>query len=281
MTLYDGAINVGYILDNYADCIEGGALYAGGTTHPGCPALDYESGWLHEEDLISGLTFAAHAASTTSTLYVATTALSSRTGLAATINASITDWEAIYPAFAICIASDNGNAGIWRRIASIGSSGVSPIEYNNAVTFVSSMAMPNDIVTAETYVFRRGFRRAPDAAELDDLEAPQGWDRFFSLSMLPGTRQAWYGNGIEHYVSTMALRVRFVKKARHQQIIDRAFASMQIMRAAICDPDSRDSQGVVQAVTAEEPPRIVANDKNHLILESDFSVHYRINVAHQ
>lgn len=260
---------VSVIANNYADVIEGGRPYAAGNYYPGVPAYGAED----DDEVLTGIgTFTCAAASSTSAIKTTINYDTTYPRLAGSINSSGTDYDKVYPHFLVGMSALNQN--IVRRLQSWS---------GTTATVYTGQTFPESVVAAvDTFKPLIGFRRAPDNLDLMDLGATNAHDRFFSLEIMPGARDSWWGNNVEHYRTQMVLSVRFLKKNRARRVGLHALQNMLSLRSAICKPGSRDADNIVQLVHVEDTQPEPANESSDLLVMTDrFTVVYRIDSTHR
>jgi hypothetical protein len=259
---------VDIIANNYADVIEGGQGYASGTFHPGVPAYGAED----DDEILTAIgTFQCIVGSSTSQIKSSTNYPSTYPGLSGRVNTDASDYEKVYPHFLVGAGAAEPNYNVVRRIISWG-----------GPTILFGSLWPFTVTIGDSFKPMVGFRRAPDNADLEDLGAGAAWDRFFSLEIMPGRRDSWWGNNIEHYRTQLVVKVRFLKKARSRRVWKYALRQMLSLRAALCKPAARDANGIVQMVSAEDSePEILAQDSDRMTVVDRLALVYRIDSTHR
>lgn len=252
MTAVQSALSA--ILDNYADVIEGGNAYRGsGTGYHGIPG----SGGDHE------LEAAAVTASGGSASTVVTASLSA--AQAAQLVRTTTR-----PFFLLCAtqAAGTGNTGAARRIAS----------HDGASTFTMTTDFAEAVQSGDTFTVREGLKRAPDDQEMEagDGRAPAGYDRFFELSALPGTRLPIFGSGREFFTTELTVRLRILKHAKSRQTKARAYDDLWRLASVMCRGAHRDGTNVQVLHAQESSVEIVEDDINRLVAELSLTMVYRV-----
>ena len=251
--------SVGFILDNLSDAIEGGNTYRGsGTAHKGIPGL-----LSNDSGLVSGDDDDVTASSTVSTTvvpYASGDWPSSR-------------WEkADSPQFYMrCVTATNAaNVEQRRRITA----------WNNTTKrFTVAPAFDAIVTSADTFVVHQGFKRVPDNFDInsDESGVPEGFDRFFDLRCLPGTREPWYGNNTETYRTKLELYLRIEKKSRHRRATQSIFENLLMLRSGLTRHGHGDCTYTVSLSAEGTEPDIITNDTKKIVARDRFDLVYRIN----
>lgn len=234
---------IGTILDNYADVIEGGTAYRGsGTAYDGIPGTRSPS-----KSISAGETTAGGSGTTVQI-----------TTITAAVGAELARAEGP-PFFLLCTAQASGtsNVGAARKISS----------HDGTDTFTVATAFPVAVASGDTFSVVEGFLRMPDAFDIEseDTGSTGGWDRVFHLSMLPGTRLSWYGNGTETYESELEVRIRILKRSRARQSTASALENSYTIRSAMSKPTHRGDY--TQLIDAEAgKPEVLANDNEKIVI---------------
>lgn len=262
---------VATIANNYADVIEGGRPYMGpsGTIHIGVPALGAED----DDQIFSVLTsIEAAAGSSESVIVTAVDYPALYPGLAGRITPSGAAYEAVYPHFLVGMnGAGNANNHVARRIVAWPNTSAGLLR-----------AFPDTVTVGSLFKPMLGFRRAPDNVDLEAADAPGAWDRFFSIEIMPGKRDGWWGNDVEHYRTQLVVRVRFLKKSRARRVLYYALQNMLSIRSALCKPESRDPGGLVQQVSAEDTePEQLIEDNDRIVMIDRLTMVYRIDATHR
>ena len=171
---------IGGILDSYADVIEGGSSYAGGTIYKGIPGnYSNDPGWRSNTDK----TFTTVAAGDSTSVMVATTYSYDNNRWAK---------DESPPWFLYCSVY-GGSATptplyAARKISS----------WDQSNTRFLTASWPSAVGNNSTVIAKEGFKRLPNHIDIED-EGPaieNGYDRFFQLTALPGERAEFFGNDV-------------------------------------------------------------------------------------
>lgn len=253
---------LGLILANLADAIEGGNTHRGsGTAHPGIPGTQSHDRIVNE---------------------VASVIITEATSTTFTVDdPSFPSYQADEiarpktPPLFLLVQSSTGlegdaNVGSARRITAFTTTAPR--------RFTVTAAFPSAMEAFTTCVLREGFKRAPDKTDLDDpAGAPDGgFDRFFELRALPAGRTDWLGNGVEQWNATLELRLRFEKRGRSQKALDAAIENVGILRSVLRRPSLRDGTYMQLLVPDNAPPERTLDNATMLTLRDRYSMTYRV-----
>ncbi len=248
---------IGTILNNYADVIEGGNAYASGTIYNGIPGVGGPSEY-------SGASLIVDASASNSTTVFKSTSLPD-------VDATRLDRTGIPPMFVVCTsqAALTGNVGAGRKITAYAS---------DTDLYTVAPAFADTIAENDAFTVLEGFRRAPDNWDIDDEDAgvPAGFDRAFSLSMLPGVQMPWYGNGVEQYKSTLEIRVRYLKRSRNRTATASVLENALRMRSILSKPSMRDGTFTQILDPEAEGPEIEFEDKTKIVTLDKYAIQYRV-----
>lgn len=182
--------NVGVILDNYADVIEGGSAYRGsGTAYTGIPGRRSNDFGLRVDGEDS---FTATGTPTTTV-----------------VPYSSGDWEQSRwvkdNAPGYFLVDDTGEEA--RRITAWD---------NTAKEFTVGEAFTTAPANGATIAIRQGFKRLPNNVDIfdEDTGSAEGFDRRFDLELVPSGRAEFYGSGLETWQGELTLRLRIERHSR-------------------------------------------------------------------
>jgi hypothetical protein len=247
---------IGAILDNYGDVVEGGNAYRGsGTAYKGIPGTHSWHDWVKDNG--TGLAVTTAAPSTTSIKLAGVPAANAATMIRTSA-----------PPFFILttIAAAGGVTGAARKIAS----------HDGTSTFVTA-AFPGNVANGDTVSILEGFKRCPDGIDLEgdgDTEAKDGFDRLFRLTMLPGERMAWTGNGSAMYRTTLNLDLRILRRSRQHQCAESALQNVQRVAEALCRGEHRGSY--TQSLLQAGPPVLLKDDINKAVVRLPLNLVYQL-----
>ncbi|HJW75787.1 MAG TPA: hypothetical protein VJ787_08990 [Thermoleophilia bacterium] len=258
-TIYDNA--VGSILDNYADAIEGGTAYRGaGTAYHG----------------IAGTQSLDELASTTLTEDAGGSAtLLTADDLGDVQGALLARGDTGPPFFVLGAGGTAANLGAARKIAAFTASAAGPPETPATYTVAALPAANN---AGDTYTVLEGFKRSPDGADLRaGGDASEAWDRFFDLRARPGTRDGWYGNGVQQFTTVLDLRLRLRKAARQRNAAAAVFENLLRLRTVLARGDHRDGAYTQVLLISEDAPEIESETDTMLIAVDHYRLIYRVS----
>lgn len=255
---------VGFIIDNYADVIEGGNSYRGsGTAHKGIPGT-YSS----DAGLRTGNdhTFTTSGAGTTTSLAFASG------------NWPQTRWvKSNTPGF-FAYDSSGAASGEARRITNWDNTG------KTFTTDAFSVA-PGSGAVIKVY---QGFKRIPNGIDiLADAEGEafgSGYDRSFDIALFPTTPLNLYGNNTQTWSGRLHLRLRLEKFARAHDHHERCAENLTIIASAMTiqagpgtSIDHRDGTYTRAIFPPESGADVVIDDSNKIVLGVDFPIIYTVN----
>ncbi len=252
---------LGFIVDNYADVIEGGNAYRGsGTSHYGIPGTRSNDKGLRDGDDTP----------LTATAGGSTTAFTVSGGSWATER-----WvKEFTPGFlALCTSATNSdNENKARRITN----------WNDTTKVFTVDAFPSATAADDVFSILHGFKRIPNNIDImaDAEKFEHGFDRFFHLRALPGQQLDWYGASGHTYQTILELRLRILKYAREHDAVASALENLAIIRSVItrgANPDHRDGTytralvptGQQAEIEHEDGYKVVALDRYELIYRLD------------
>ena len=252
--------DTGVILDNAADVIEGGNAWRGsGTAYKGIPGL-----YSNDPDLRlnQGLSFGCTG-----------TGATGRIPYAAGEFAADKFTRVDAPAFwAICTHSVNAtsadNENKARKISS----------WVPASTWFLTDEWPAAPKLGDGFTISQGFKRTKNFGDID--ESPDGFDRFFSLSLMPESRLPYAGDGKETYRGLLRLRLRICKFGRTHDAEASAAANILILRSGLTrgSGENHREDTYTRAILAPvSAPSLVVSDKNKAIIEDTYPVIYSID----
>lgn len=246
---------VGFILDNYADVIEGGNAWRGsGTSYRGIPGT-------RSHEVGDDTPITAPSGGTTTTV----------------VAESTRSWEESrwvktnapgYFLVARSAALDIVDAA--RRITG----------WNDTTKVFTVDAFPAASSSGDVFDVRQGFKRMPDGVDILEM-AGDGFDRFFDLRVnSAGIYQEWYGAGLATYVATLELRLRMRKAARAHEAQASAFENLALIRPILCRGDHRDGT-YTQALlpTGGQPEILNVSDASKVVVVDRYVLRYRINTT--
>jgi len=245
---------VGDILANYADVIEGGNSYRGsGTAYKGIPGTDSVADELPLEITASGN-------GTT------TTVVDSSRSWADSDRWSRAD---LAPFFLCCSSATNAaNVGAGRKISS----------WALATTKFTTAAFPAATTTGDVFDVREGFKRIQDGIDIEaDDQVPDGFDRCFQLDYDAGQDEQVYGRGVTRYRGMLIVRLRLLTRHAVHTAKQRALNNMQRIRALLPRPEHLDGTYVKALFDSEEKPVIKTNDAKKIVVELPFTLIYALN----
>jgi len=258
---------LGAILDSYSDCIEGGSTWSGAAT----PFRGIPGRRSNDREIISG---------TDSPLSVVAGVSTTVFSVAGTYS-----WES--PRW----VKDNV-PGYWMLCTTSGGAGLPNLDcarkikgWDNTTKRFTVAAFPAIPTAADVFEVLQGFKRTPNGIDIeaDHDGVTGGFDRFFSLSALPGKQLSWYGKGVATYETELHLKLRMSKAFRQHDSIASVLENLAIIRPILCrgsNPDHRDavytvallSEDGAAEVTKDDRFKTVALDKYKLVYKcsSDF-----------
>lgn len=250
--------STGIILDNFADAIEGGNTHRGsGTAYKGVPGTRTWHDWVKANG--TGLAVDAGVSSTTAIKI---------TGVPAAQAATMVRVSGP-PFFLLATtAATAGVTGAARKIAS-----------HTGVTFTTA-AFPGVVLAADVMSIVEGFKRVPDGLDIEadgSEESPAGYDRFFRLSMLPGERVSWAGNGVSMYRAVLAVDLRILRRSRQHQCAESALENAGRIAYALTMGAHRGTY--VQVCEQATAPTPIKDDINKVVVRSTFNVLYQLNTS--
>jgi hypothetical protein len=199
-----------------------------------------------------------------------TTITASSTTISSTVTADVVRSKAP-PFFAYCtqsVATGPTNVGAARKISGW------------AAGTCTVAAFPSAVQNTDTFTIREGFYRLPDTFDIEDSENHQagGFDRVFTLSMMPGKRLEWFGNGVRTYETTLDLMLRIEKRAAGRSAIASAMDNALMFREVIPSPEYRDTMTQVIEASSTEP-EVKVDDKNKIVILDRYKLIYRIDTT--
>lgn len=248
---------VGDILKNYADVIEGGNSYRGsGTAYAGIPGTDS----VHDE-LPLEITSTDDGTTTTVIDDTRTWVDSDRWSRAD-----------LAPFFLVCSsASDARNVGVGRKISS----------WTLSTTTFATAAFTAATSSGDVFDLREGFTRIRDGIDIEGDEAenvPDGFDRNFQLDFEPGEPDEVWGQGTERFRGELILRVRFSKRHAIHTSRQRVFSNVMRLHTLIPKPGHLDGT-YARALFTESAPEIIVEDSKKIVVEDRFTMIYRLNTT--
>lgn len=251
---------VGDILDNYSDVIEGGTGWRGsGTSWRGVPGtFPNDDGLRYGSE--SPLTTDG-AGDTTTLVYTSGTWAEDR-------------WvkEDTPGFFAMATAGAAGSTDAARRITG----------WSLGDTEFTTDAFPVTPGSGATIAIFQGFKRMPNGIDIeaDETGSHTGFDRFFSLSLLPAGRLGFYGNNTETIEGVLSVRLRILKYGREHDARASVLENLTIISSALtksANPDHRDGTYTRALFPPASLPDIETNDDVKIIGTLNFPIIYRIN----
>jgi hypothetical protein len=252
--------SVSDVLDNYADAIEGGNSYAGGTEYKGiCSYSSFSLG---------------NAAGNTSAEYLLT-ATGGTTSTIVVANASAyPDWLSSTdrpPFFALAV--NGNNAGAARRITAINTT---------TNTFTVSPVFPYTVAASNSLYLLEGFKRLPDTFDPRSDEADSlAFERYFHLSCGAGRMLPWHGNGTHTFETTLTLNILLAKKQRVRRMSYNALLFSHIFREFLPKGEHRNSGNLlgvtVLYLNPYESEDTIRETENRIIIEDTYRMAYRVS----
>lgn len=253
--------NLGNILDNYADAIEGGNSYRGsGDAYYGIPSKRS-----HDVRLSVG-EVATSGSTTTAQLQ----------GIPATTAAQLLRNDAA-PYFLLCATQSTGelNTGAARKIT----------DHDGTDIFTVAPAFAEAVQVDDTFSVLEGFKRMYDGNDFEheDTLDKSGHDRAFSLELVPGRRLDWGGDGTEIWDSELRLRLRILKRGRERTARKSVLENIQNILSILTGISGNDLRGdYVQSLTAmDRAPEITVNDQTKVVALAKFRIIYRFDAAYK
>lgn len=253
---------VGTILDNYADVIEGGNVWAGGTSYSGIPGTHPS-----DPELRNGtdtpITSSMDSQLKTEVIY----------GSGAW-SAARWEKEDIPGYFLLCTSNGNSaslpNVNAARRITAWSLS-------NTKFTVDAFDVLP---YSGDQYDVLQGFKRMPNQLDIEEeeTESDRGWDRFFQMRVGPPSRMDWSGKHSHTYKAELQLRLRIEKFAREHDSIASVFENLSIIRSVLTLGTHRES-AYTRALVAEEDQQaeIVKEDSKKVVAADTYTLIYRVD----
>jgi hypothetical protein len=177
--------------------------------------------------------------------------------------------------FAVCTAATNvANVDAARRITG----------WDNTTKVFTVDAFPASLAVGDVFAVRQGFKRIPNGIDIEaeGTRFAHGFDRFFSLSAMPGEQVDWYGNGTATYKTTLELRLRFLKYGRAHDATAAALENLAIIRAAItkgASPDHRDGTYTLALLPQGQSADVVSEDTQKVVVMDRYDLRYRISTT--
>jgi len=249
---------IGSILDHYADVIEGGNAYNGGSEYHGIPGR-----YSRDPGLLSGddSPLAAEGA-----------------GDATTINVTGHSWPQSRwvradgaPYFLLCTAGTTAAIGEARRITA----------WDNTAKNFTVDAFSAAPGSAGEFVVLEGFRRLPDTVDInaDDTLSEGGYDRTFNLRLTPLKPRDQYGNGTETWDGILTLTLRILKHNRLHEWQASAVENLTYLASIMTlghNPDHRDGVYIRALLPIEDAPEIAHDDKTKIVAAAQMPIVYRL-----
>jgi len=252
------------ILDHYADVIEGGNAYAGGSSYDGIPGPHSNDRHLRSGD-DTPLTVAGGVALSTTT-FDAAAAKSWHPDRWVTDNG---------PAFwALCTTSGEAGSPNLHRARKI-------TGYNDTTkVFTTGSAFPSTPIATDVMTILQGYKRLPNGADIEDeeVEVEDGFDRSFHLSAAPGMITDHHGDHLVTYLTELKLRIRLQKFGRLHDWTAAALACLSTMRPAITKASHYDGT-YVRALIAkgDQQAEVLKDDQFKIVVEDSYTLIYRID----
>jgi len=205
--------DLGDILENYADAIEGGNSYRGsGTVYKGIPG-QYPN---DEEIARDGLSITASGNGTTTTVVYASG-----------------DWpqsrwvKENTPGFWLVSGDDEH-----RKITAWD---------NTTKTFTVAPAFSEATATSDTFEIRQGFIQMKDGVDIEAKEYKSDFDRVFSLRITgPIIETGFYGRGCSQWEQTLELTLRLLKYYKETSIRKSVAANLAILKSGMMESEHRE-----------------------------------------
>lgn len=247
---------IGDLLDNYADVIEGGNTHRGaGDVYKGIPGTRSFDDWVQDNG--TGLDVDAGVSSTTAI---------ELTGVPASNASRLVRTKA--PPFFILVTTGatTGVTGAARKITS----------HDGTVTFTTA-AFPGTVEAADVVSIVEGFKRTPDAYDLEgdgDEESPGGFDRFFRLTMGAGKRLDWHGNGSALYETELFIDLRLLRRARQHEDEAAALENANRIADLVCRGEHR---GDYAMRATQAGVSILKQDQHKTVSRITIALIYQVN----
>jgi hypothetical protein len=253
--------DVGAILDHYADVIEGGNAYNGGTAYYGIPGRYSNTQWLRD-GTYSTLTSGGNG--TTTTIVMANTTVHPA-------NRWVRDKLPSY--YALCTSATNAaNTNKARRITAWTA---------NTYTF-TVQAFDAATQEADEFDVLEGFKRVPNGLDINDADEGQaaGYDRFFDLELMPIRALGWYGAGQQTWEGTLTVVLRLLKHARvrdwRRSFVENLTIIGNVMSSNQSGQEHRDSTYVRTLEPPQGAPEVRVNDRAKIVAALDLRIRYRV-----
>jgi len=251
--------DLGSILDHYADVIEGGNAYNSGTSYYGIPGRYSADPGLRSGD---DTPLTAVAAGTTTSIEVA-----------GTYDWAETRWvkERSPGFFLLCTAGADAAVDKARRITA----------WNNATKRFTVDAFAVAHGDAAEFTALQGFKRLPNGVDVfsDDTGVEGGYDRYFSLSLMPGARLDWGGDGTATYEGELIITLRLLKHGRlhdwRRSLIENVTMLGGTMSSSASGQDHRDGT-YVRFLSPPESKPSVEEDTTKLVAALPLRIRYRV-----
>lgn len=255
--------DIGAIIDNYADVIEGRASYRGsGTEYAGVPGVGSNLDGLINE---TGNSVTAASDGSTTGFYATESLVG--VGLIGIDDgrANWNNWEGPR-LYLLCTASNGDGAPNLNAHRPIGN-------YTDSSKSVLQLPAWDGAVKADdTFTILEGFKRLPDNAEVFD--EGNAFDRYFHFELNPGQRSEWYGNGREHYTGTLTLYLRMQKRARMRRENSELAVNMNRIASALTRSEHRGDY--VKGVFHEAPWEPAFESDVMIVASQSFRIEYSI-----
>ena len=250
---------LGDILDHYADVIEGGNAFAGGTEYLGIPGR-----YSRHPGLLSGddTPLTAAAAGTTTSIEVAGT-------YSWPSNRWVRDYAPGF--FLLCTSGATTAVDEARRITA----------WDNATKRFTTDAFPEAPGDGATFTVLEGFKRLPDTIDInaEGTESVAGYDRFYDLDLEPQAPRDWYGGGVETWDAILTVTLRLLKHRRQHDWPASAAENISILASAMTlagTVEHRDPTYVRALLRPADAPERVLIDEHKVVVAIRFPLIYRI-----
>jgi hypothetical protein len=154
--------------------------------------------------------------------------------------------------------------------------------WDNSTKRFTVAAFPQTPTATDVMEVLQGFKRFPNGMEIDADHSlvDGGFDRFFSLSALPGKQMGYFGKGMATYETELHLKLRMSKSFRQHDSIAAAFENLAIIRSLItrsANPDHRDTTYAVALLADGGGTEIVKDDKYKTVAMDKYRLIYKVN----
>jgi hypothetical protein len=152
--------------------------------------------------------------------------------------------------------------------------------WDNTLKRFTVAAFPSTPTALDVMEVLQGFKRIPNGVDIEsDNEGIQGgFDRFFSLSALPGKQLGYYGKGVATYETELQLKLRMSKAFRQHDSIASVLENLAIIRPILCrgsNPDHRDATYTIALLSQDGSAEVIKDDKYKTVALDRYKLLYK------